>query len=347
MKRYGRDIQKMQRYSLAKISRELGVSKAAVSLALSGKARRVGVSEELEKRILDFCRRVDYQPNIHARRLNSRLVRNIGILLERFEEGATALMLSGIVEAADRAGFRVTIQIYRPEQHESIAFDWLLNREIDGVIFYGLELPESWQARFLSEKWPVIGVGIAPGSGIPSVNVNNFTATYTLTGSLIRQGCREFHYMAGTEGSYPSRERERGFRAALREAGLLFPENRMHVAGFSRERAQEITFELLGRNQLQPGSAVVCATDLLAIGTIQALHRSGFRVPADFAVTGVNASSAAADFSPSLTTFEYLPKEQGAAAVEMLLARLQKREIEPERELHGKLVPGESAPLRG
>lgn len=74
--------------------------------------------------------------------------------------------------------------------------------------------------------------------------------------------------MAGTEGSYPSRERERGFRAALREAGLLFPENRMHVAGFSRERAQEITFELLGRNQLQPGSAVVCATDLLAIGTI-------------------------------------------------------------------------------
>ena len=256
-------------------------------------------------------------------------------------------MLSGIVEAADRAGFRVTIQIYRPEQHESIAFDWLLNREIDGVIFYGLELPESWQARFLSEEWPVIGVGIAPGSGIPSVNVNNFTATYTLTGSLIRQGCREFHYMAGTEGSYPSRERERGFRAALREAGLLFPENRMHVAGFSRERAQEITFELLGRNQLQPGSAVVCATDLLAIGTIQALHRSGFRVPADFAVTGVNASSAAADFSPSLTTFEYLPKEQGAAAVEMLLARLQKREIEPERELHGKLVPGESAPLRG
>lgn len=258
----------MQRYSLTKISRELGVSKAAVSLALSGKARRVGVSEELEKRILDFCRKVDYQPNIHARRLNSKLVRNIGILLERFEEGATALMLSGIVEAADRAGFRVTIQIYRPEQHESIAFDWLLNREIDGVIFYGLELPESWQARFLSEKWPVIGVGIAPGSGIPSVNVNNFTATYTLTGSLIRQGCREFHYMAGTEGSYPSRERERGFRAALREAGLLFPENRMHVAGFSRERAQEITFELLGRNQLQPGSAVVCATDLLAIGTI-------------------------------------------------------------------------------
>ena len=59
MKRYGRDIQKMQRYSLAKISRELGVSKAAVSLALSGKARRVGVSEELEKRILDFCRKVD------------------------------------------------------------------------------------------------------------------------------------------------------------------------------------------------------------------------------------------------------------------------------------------------
>lgn len=290
---------------------------------------------------------MDYQPNIHARRLNSRLVRNIGILLEQFEEGATALMLSGIVEAADRAGFRVTIQIYRPEQHESIAFDWLLNREIDGVIFYGLELPESWQARFLSEEWPVIGVGIAPGSGIPSVNVNNFTATYTLTGSLIRQGCREFHYMAGTEGSYPSRERERGFRAALREAGLLFPENRMHVAGSAgsgRRRSPSNCWAAISSSRARRSSAPpICSPSERS----QALHRSGFRVPADFAVTGVNASSAAADFSPSLTTFEYLPKEQGAAAVEMLLARLQKRVIEPERELHGKLVPGESAPLRG
>ncbi|MBS1369605.1 MAG: LacI family DNA-binding transcriptional regulator [Lentisphaeria bacterium] len=334
-----------QRYSLAKISQELGVSKAAVSLSLSGKARQVGVSEELEKRILDFCRKIDYQPNIHARRLNSKLVKNIGLLLERFEEGATALMLSGVVEAADRAGFRVTIQIYRPEQPESIALAWLRNREIDGMIFYGLALPEPWRQRLISENWPAVGIGIEPGSGIPSVNVNNFTATYTLAGGLVRQGFREFHFFGGLRSSYPARERERGFRTALREAGVLLPEDRIHIIGFSKEHAQEVTFELLSDGKLRPGSAIVCASDLLAIGAMQALHRSGFQVPQDFHVTGVNGSSAAADFAPSLTTFEYLPRQQGILAAEMLLERLANRKPPEDRELKGRLIPGESAPV--
>ena len=175
-------------YSLAKISQELGVSKTTVSLTLSGKARQVGISEEQEKRILKFCRKVDYRPNIHAQRLNSRLAKNIGILLERVEDGATAQLLGGLVDDADQAGFRTTIKVFRPDQSESIIFDWLLTHEVDGVIYYGLELPAASLERIISENWPVIGIGVSPRLGIPVVNANNFTAGHTITENLIRHG---------------------------------------------------------------------------------------------------------------------------------------------------------------
>ena len=153
------------------IAEKLNLSQSTVSLALNGKARSVGVSAELEQRILAFCRKVHYQPNIHARRLNSKLVHNIGVMLERpvlpgqlILGGATSNIFDGITKAADSAGFRVTIQLYRPDQADSVAFNWLLNREIDGLIFYGLQLPEHWSRAMCRSPWsPIPGAaGTSP-----------------------------------------------------------------------------------------------------------------------------------------------------------------------------------------
>ena len=334
-----------ERYSLAKISNELGVSKATVSLALSGKARGVGVSEELERRILDFCRMIDYRPNIHARRINSKLVKNIGIFLERMEEGATAEILSEIIMLFGRKGYRCSIQLHLPDQTAENAFEWLLNREVDGVIMHGITLPDSWRERIARESWPIVGIGTMPGCGIPVVNANDFEATFQLTKALIANGYREFHFMAGAQESYPSRERERGFRAAYEEAGFSAVDARIHPADFHPSCADHIAAELLENGKLLPGTAVVCASDGMAVGVLSAMRRKGFKAPRDFAVTGVNASESARIFSPQITTFEYLPREQGRCAAEMLLEWLEKGIVPETRVLCGRPVPGESAPI--
>ncbi len=342
----------LRRYSLAQISAELGVSKAAVSLALNGKARSVGVSAELEQRILAFCRKVHYQPNIHARRLNSKLVHNIGVMLERPDlpgqlilGGATSNIFDGITKAADSAGFRVTIQLYRPDQADSVAFNWLLNREIDGLIFYGLQLPEHWRKRFIAEQWPIIGIGIAPGHGVPAVNSNNFEATLSLTRALLAHGYRDFHYLAGLPVSYPAQERERGIRTALAEAGIELEESRIHCFSFEQSVSYKTVGALLREGRLSPGVAVVAATEILAIGAIRAIQDAGFRVPEDYAVTGVNSFFGDSYFRPRLSTFEYLPCEQGAKAVELLLAALAGTPPPESTVIEGKLIPGDSAPV--
>ena len=331
-------------YSLAKISQELGDSKTTVSLTLSGKARQVGISEEQEKRILKFCRKVDYRPNIHAQRLNSRLAKNIGILLERVEDGATAQLLGGLVDDADQAGFRTTIKVFRPDQSESIIFDWLLTHEVDGVIYYGLELPAASLERIISENWPVIGIGVSPRLGIPVVNANNFTAGHTITENLIRHGFREFHFFLVNRSGFPGEERERGMRTAMAEAGLQFPEDRVYRTTYGGTHAAEITQKLLDTGKLRPGSALVCVSDYLAVCASKMLLRNGFRIPDDFAVAGINGSATAADFTPPITSFEYLPADQGRTSVRLLLEWLKKKQPPASLELQGKTVPAQSTP---
>ena len=135
-------------YSLNKIAKELGLSKATVSLVLSGKARKNRISEEVEKRVKAFCAEVNYVPNIHG----------------------------GIVLAAENIGCRVSVQLYTDDMDESRVFDWLRNHEIDGLIYYGLDMPEEWKKTFLEEGRHVVGIGTEPDENILGVNTDNFEA---------------------------------------------------------------------------------------------------------------------------------------------------------------------------
>ena len=53
------------RYSLAKIAEELNLSKATISMVLNGKAKQGRIGKEVEEKVLEFCRKVNYVPNIH------------------------------------------------------------------------------------------------------------------------------------------------------------------------------------------------------------------------------------------------------------------------------------------
>ena len=67
--------------TLAKIAKETGVCKSTVSFVLNGKAKQNHISDATVKKIQDYCRRVNYLPNIHAVRMNREIVGNIMVLL--------------------------------------------------------------------------------------------------------------------------------------------------------------------------------------------------------------------------------------------------------------------------
>lgn len=314
------------KYSLAKIATELGTSKTAVSFVVNGTARQKGISIKLEKRISDFCKKVGYRPNIHAQRMNLHHVKNIGILIDKaaardeispFSEYNISKVIGGIAEAADAAGYRFSFQFYSEGMKNETIFEWFKNKEIDGLIYYGFEMPEEWCRIFKEESFKVVGISINPTHGIPCVNVDNYDASFRLTEHLIKKGRRKFLYLAGWVKAYPGNERYRGFRDALTKANINFLEDNFIRADFNRETAENFIRTRWMHGKLNE-DGIVCANDNMAVGAINALNGAGFNIPEQIAVVGGDNITLGQFITPSLTTFDYLPFEQGQAAFALL-----------------------------
>lgn len=319
-------------YSLNKIAKELGLSKATVSLVLSGKARKNRISEEVEKRVKEFCADVNYVPNIHAQRVNRKFSGNIGFLIKRgvrvdfnnpFDDYNINGIMGGIVLAAENIGCRVSVQLYTDDMDESRVFDWLRNHEIDGLIYYGLDMPEEWKKTFLEEGRHVVGIGTEPDENVLSVNTDNFEASAKLTKYLIDSGRKKFMYLSGIDNTFVSDERKRGFLSSLRENGIDFDEKNIIIAEFS-----EVIAERKITESYKDADAIVCANDDMAIGALKALKSLNIDVPDKVAVAGGDNIHIGRYLTPSLTTFDNKQHELGASAVETVIKMIKGEKAE-------------------
>lgn len=310
-------------YSLDKIAKELGISKTTVSLILNGHADENRISAELQKTVKDFCKKVNYVPNIHAIRAGSKYAKNIGMLINEnllsngnnpFSDQNTSEITGGVVSAAAKKGFRVTIQFYNNSTKESDIFNWLRDREIDGLIYYGHSFDENWHKCFIEESRNVVGIGIKPAEGIATVNADNVTAMHELGNMLVRQGRKRFLYVAGYKDCYVSDMRLKGLLKSLEENGISFDKKNIIYANFS----EDIAYRRIKSAKIQ-ADAIVCANDDMAIGVIKALGEKGISVPGQVGVTGADNIRISEYFSPSVTTIDNMNAELGRCAFEEII----------------------------
>lgn len=315
-----------KKYSLAKIAAELGVSKTAVSFVVNGTAHSNRISAKLEERISNFCREIGYRPNIHAQRMNSHHVKNIGILIDKasaideespFSEYNISKVLGGIAEAVDDASYRFSFQFYSKKMNKEDIFEWFKNKEIDGLIYYGFWMPEDWWCLFKEEEFNIVGISIDPAYAVPCVNVDNYDASFRLTMHLIEKGHKKFLYIGGHPEVYPGNERYRGFRDALQKENISFPDENFFESDFNREIAENFIKDRWIHGKLKE-DVIVCANDNMAVGVINILNGAGIKIPKQIAVVGADNINLCRFITPSLTTFDYLPFAQGKAAFALL-----------------------------
>jgi len=313
--------------TLSKIASEIGVCKTTVSLVLNGKAEQARISEKTVKKVRDYCAKVNYLPNIHARLMCCEVVRTFLVLLNlhdglgedsSFSEYNVTRILSGISETANAAGFNFGIRLFRPDMDDEAIFNSFRNREFDGMIYYGLSMPEKWVETFTREKRRIIGIGIETSGNMLSVNIDNREISRKLTRRLLAQGRKKFLYLAGTRFSYPGRERYAGFREALAEAGVAFdPDSDLIQADFNEATARTAVAERIAAGE-RP-DAIVSANDKMALGAMTALKEGGIRIPEEIAVAGGDNIEIGRYVEPGLTTFDNRAFDQGTAACQLLL----------------------------
>ncbi len=257
-----------------------GVSQSAVSRCF-----RVGASLSAEKRarIEAAARALGYAPNKIARSLITQRSNIIGVLVGQATTRVYPDLLLRLGEAIQAAGRRMLVFTVADARGAAAALADILAYHVDGLIS-GVSLPGEMLRSCAAAEIPVVLYNRVGRDGwSASVGCDDAGAMAALAGHLRACGTRRLGFIAGPAGAPVSGSRLRALRVAARAEGLRLLAVRHSEYGYAGGRAAAAA--LLG--EADGIDALVCATDALALGAIDACRYDlGLRVPQDVAVAG-------------------------------------------------------------
>ncbi|HST50348.1 LacI family DNA-binding transcriptional regulator [Jatrophihabitans sp.] len=312
--------------SLKDVARLAGVSIKTVSNVVNNSP---AVSAATAARVRAALEALDYRPNISARGLRTGRTDLIALAIPALDEPYFAELSGLIVEAAARQGWTVLIEQTGGDRGlERQAAAGSRFHRIDGCIACPLALTGADVVELAGQR-PLVLLGERfPRPAADHVAVDSVQAAREVTRHLIELGRRRIAFIGEQPATRIGGVRLAGYRSALVEAGHRLDEDLILPTGpFRRTEGAAAMTRLLAGRQLP--DAVVCASDLLAVGALRTLLSAGVRVPEEVAVTGFDDIEEARYCTPSLTTVA--PDKAGIAetAVELLCRRLRERSAGP------------------
>ena len=305
--------------TIHEVAKAAGVSPRTVSNVVND---FVHVRPETRERVQRAIDELGYRPNISARRLRQGRTRMLGFAVPELSQPYFS-ELSELVENAARArGYTViATQTGGLKERELQLLREFDSHMVDGLIFSPMTIQrEDLLAHAPHVPTVLIGEQIA-GGGYVNLAIDNVAAVRAVTAHLLAQG----HTRIATLGAYhsgryrSSRLRLQGYREALDAAGQPFEEDLvLYTDQFGRAAGRAGVHDALDRGIRF--DALVCFTDVLALGAMRALADRGLRVPDDVAVTGIDDIEESEYCVPSLTTVAPDKESIAGGAVETVLS---------------------------
>lgn len=317
-----------------------GVSQATVSRALRGSPL---VNKETRERIEAIARELNYKVDKSASNLRTQRSNTLALLLFEDPTDDQSLInpfflsiLASITRAAAAAQQDLLVSF------QQLSDDWQADYEnthkADGLILLGYGDYIEYRAKL--ERLTAGGAHFVRwGAARPDqpgliVGCDNIGGGEAVTRHLIEQGCKRIAFVGTASSQYPEfNDRYRGYRRALEAAGLKVDPD-LQVDAITTERSGlEATRKLMERNV--GFDAIFGASDLIAIGAMQAMFDAGSDVPGDVAVAGFDDIPMAQYCRPALTTLRQDTIAAGQVLVDSLLRLIAGETVEPHT------IPGE------
>jgi len=309
---------------LAEVARKVGVSEATVSRVLNDKP---GVGAATRQAVLTALDVLGYERPSKLRGERARLV---GLFLPELQNPIFPAFGEVVGGALAQHGYTpVLCTVTAGGISEADYVDLLLQQQVSGVVFAGgqytqQDAPHEHYRRLVELGLPTV-VTNAPisGLGVPTVSTDDAVAVEQAWGHLSQLGHDRIGLLLGPRDHMPSR---RKLDAARRLAGGDLPPELVAHSQYSLEAGQAGATRLLGAGV----TAIVCASDPLALGAIRAVKRAGLSVPADVSIIGFDDSSLMTSTDPPLTTVRQPIELMGRMVVDLLLAQIEGVDSEPD-----------------
>ncbi|MBL8698481.1 MAG: substrate-binding domain-containing protein [Alphaproteobacteria bacterium] len=303
--------------TMADVARRAGVSTASVSRVLNTPDQ---VSRELRRRVESAVADLRYVRHGAARALAARRSHTIGAIVPTLGTAIFATGVEALQRRLDALGHALLVAHSQNDPAVELRqLRTLLERGVDGIVLVGHRHRPALYRLLAETRTPYVCTYTFGNGRHACVGIDHARAMATLVAHLLALGHRRFGVITSpTRDNDRIAQRLQGAVAAVRSAGCAPPE--VVEAPYAIRDGREALRALLAR--APEATAVICTTDIHAVGVVAEARTLGLDVPGRLSVTGFDDLALAADLEPPLTTIRVPAEEIGARAAEMLVGRV-------------------------
>jgi LacI family transcriptional regulator len=318
----------MSQTTMKRIAGELGVSITTVSKVLN---HHDDISPATRARVLAKVEELGYRPNAVARSLTLRRTHTLGIVIPDLMHSFFVEIIAGIEPVASSRGYGLLLcSSSEDPAKERAELQMLRGRQVDGIVLASTHGASNAELLLQLTRYGLVMIDRDDYPSVPCHRVltDDERVGELATSHLLSEGRRAIAHIGGPSIVH-ARRREKGWRDALRAAGIRVDPNWVVRAGFMDTDGYQAMKRLLTVRPRIDG--VFAANDPAAIGAMKAVFEAGLRVPEDIAVVGAGDIALGDLLRVPLTTVSWSRTDQGRHAAQLLLDRLEEDRDDPPR----------------
>ncbi len=324
-----------KRPTLRDVAAEAGVSIQTVSNVIHGRLEQM--SATTQERVRSAMTALDYTIDRRASALRSGVTRTLAFLV--LDEHAafladplTAMIIAGVGDVARDNDYALLIQGAKPSSDGRQLLASLLDRRVDGAIVQlsgAVAVRRNLVERMHDAGLPLILMDELPEIGpVSVVRAEQRAGARKMTEHLLERGHRRIAFVGPKVPWAVIEQRLAGYRDALRAARLPADDELVRLEAEGYDSAQSHQVHALMSLSVAP-TAILCSSDLVALGVMKELREGQRSVPRDVAVAGFDNFGFASEVTPSLTTVAVPGFEMGMRAAELLLHQIESNHSAP------------------
>ncbi len=317
---------------ISDIAQKAGVSITTVSRALNNYS---DINENTKEKVLAIAKEMGYFPNSSAKALITKKNWLVGILFtESLDVGLEHPLFAGIIEAFKKTmedhGYDAIFITSKIGNERTSYLNHCKYRNVDGVFVCTYSGWDPMLTELFESDMKCVTTDVAYNENVPIIISDNVKGIEMAYEYLYDLNHRKIAFVSGNQNSISARERLTGYKQILRSKNESFKSNYVtHVNDFDYDSGYKATIELLDKCAENMPTAIIAASDIVAIGAIEALHERGFKVPEDVSIIGFDDIELAKYCKPRLTTVRQSRKKIGNEIALVLLSYIKGEPVSP------------------
>ena len=318
---------------LAKI---IGVSRVTLSKVINGAG---GVAPKTERKIRQYIDKYNFEPNSKARSLVGKEEQIIGLFSAYSDKNSGASnnitshfateMINLVISNAQKCDYKTLVYLTEREKDIKSIGRILNGSMVRGAILLGYDTGSADIRRLAERGYPLVLVNQERDSyyeNVAVVNMDDQVSAYYAIEKLVQNGHKNILYIGCGRPRLPAIRRHEGVKSAAGKCRCQIEKLSEIDCDFSEEKAYREIYRMYSNLETDKPTGIFAASDIMAIGAMNALKDLGYDVPRDVSVIGFDDISISKYLTPGLTTMRCNFDKIASVSVNSLIDLIEHRD---------------------